>query len=434
MTKAIKHIIEIQIDKIEKIHVLDRKLPEGNGPRGLNKISAIVSLRRNKNVTTSGASGPLQPSCKMQNSNGSYLYQAKWKSTDGKDASKIHLQTNLRPQKQQKKGHPFFDQEEQMFEPKRYDVVFGLKRGNEFIVLGTTLIYIDKEMQQEEMTLPLIPINSMKKAAKCHDALSTAFVDDESRHFSLDSNAILHCSITVINQDTWYHLNMERTSQRALKNDVPTQATNPEAHGDIEVDRDYDRIEYYSEDDHEHYNNTYEDSRFDVCVGFADSKHESERSDEEKIQPEDKGGSGSNQMTISKNKSIHLHYNRENENDDNYTTHFNSFVDKKPMESEEFDNGEGNAVLQRSYFDQLTQSISSESFPEQKRPDMNFMNFAQKGFDKISKSVRVISDRGIHIFESSSDPDVDNIDDLHEENVFESIAIAFKRLKTVAIE
>jgi Cdc6-like AAA superfamily ATPase len=104
------------------------------------------------------------------------------------------------------------------------------------------------------------------------------------------------------------------------------------------------------------------------------------------------------------------------------------------MESEEFDNGEGNAVLQRSYFDQLTQSISSESFPEQKRPDMNFMNFAQKGFDKISKSVRVISDRGIHIFESSSDPDVDNIDDLHEENVFESIAIAFKRLKTVAIE
>lgn len=428
MTKAIKHIIEIKIDKIERINVLDRKLPEGNGPRGLNKISAIVSLRRNKNVTTSGASGPLQPLYKTQKSNGSYLYQAKWKSTDGKDTSKILLQTNLHPQKQQKKGHPFFDQKEQMFQPKRYDVVIGLKRGNEFIVLGTSLIYIDKEIQQKEMTLPIIPINGMKKAAKGHDALSTAFVDDENRLFSLDSKSILHCSVTVCNQDTWYQLNIERASQQALKNDVPTQV-----HGDIDLERDYDEIEYHGGDDREYYNNVYEDSKFDDCVGYAqsDSKHESERSDEENIQPEDEDGSGSNQVETSKNRSIHLHYNRDNEND---TAHFRSFVDKNPMESEDSDNVERNAVLQRSNFHQITQSISSESFPDKKRPDTKFMNFAHYGFDKISKSVRVISDRGIDIFESSSDPDVDNIDDLHEENVFESIAIAFKRLTTVAME
>jgi hypothetical protein len=62
------------------------------------------------------------------------------------------------------------------------------------------------------------------------------------------------------------------------------------------------------------------------------------------------------------------------------------------------------------------------------------MKFAQHGLNRISKSLRVISDRGLAIFESSSDPDDDDISDLYEENVFESIAVAAKRFSTIAME
>ena len=62
------------------------------------------------------------------------------------------------------------------------------------------------------------------------------------------------------------------------------------------------------------------------------------------------------------------------------------------------------------------------------------MKFAQHGLSRISKSLRVISDRGLTIFESSSDPNDDDISDLYEENVFESIAVAAKRFSTIAME
>ena len=315
MTKAIKHIVEIHIQNIQGIHVFDRKLPhqEGQGgPRGLNKISAIASIRRNKNVTTSGTSYPLQPSSNLQSSNGSYLYHANWNHSDAKDtSSRIALQTNLHPlpkQQQQKKNKNImylFDQQQQVntnkFEPKRFDVVIGLKRGNEFVVLATSLIHIDKEMANEEMTLPLIPImattsrnKSRTKGDHPHDDLTTAFADDENRYFSLDAGAVLHCSVSVSCHDTWHKkLHMERMMSQKMslfydeddttvpkmneKKEVLLQTNNPATNGDVTEESrddicDDDRtLSRRAHEEADHRRMRYDDER--RFIGRSSTKH-----------------------------------------------------------------------------------------------------------------------------------------------------------------
>jgi hypothetical protein len=476
MTKAIKHIVEIHIQNIQGIHVFDRKLPhqEGQGgPRGLNKISAIASIRRNKNVTTSGTSYPLQPSSNLQSSNGSYLYHANWNHSDAKDtSSRIALQTNLHPlpkQQQQKKNKNImylFDQQQQVntnkFEPKRFDVVIGLKRGNEFVVLATSLIHIDKEMANEEMTLPLIPImattsrnKSRTKGDHPHDDLTTAFADDENRYFSLDAGAVLHCSVSVSCHDTWHKkLHMERMMSQKMslfydeddttvpkmneKKEVLLQTNNPGAtNGDVTEEREYFSRDHYNDDYREHNNTTNEDSGYDTYVGCAQSdtsnQHESEDVDDKKIESEDTTDHESAHMTTLKKSTGHVHVDHH-EKDDISSILFCKDQEKASMESEESAEGQRNVLQTHESFSQPKQNDFPENHLHQKRRNTKLMKFAQHGLSRISKSLRVISDRGLTIFESSSDPDDDDISDLYEENVFECIAVAAKRFSTIAME
>ncbi len=178
--KAIKHNIEINIECLSGIEVWDGKRDDSSSrsSRKLNKITAILSFSRNKKIESTGLSLPLQPSRSPSN-NGSLPYKAKW----GKEKT-IVLETNLHPIKKKQ-----FPSAAATFDPKHYQIMVGLQRKDDFIILGSSMLTINGPVDYADIKLPLTHPNGHGTRQYFHD--------DNARGFSLgtDANILAHISV-----------------------------------------------------------------------------------------------------------------------------------------------------------------------------------------------------------------------------------------------
>ncbi len=225
--KGIRHWIEIHVKRLDGIHVYDDKRKPGSSVRTLKKISAIASFSRNRRTESTDASLPLIPTGgeETQNKDGSLVYYAKWNcrpskidddsnsstsmiSGDPPQAEPILLETNLHPKKKKKTRE---NDENAPFEAKDFEIFVGMRRQDEFLVFGASILTINAAVDCVNMKLPLCPLGKPKKKDKTDnddgessssksDAVDVEpihFDDDEGRKFALASDAHLIVSISV---------------------------------------------------------------------------------------------------------------------------------------------------------------------------------------------------------------------------------------------
>ncbi len=226
--KGIRHWIEIHVKRLDGIHVYDDKRKPGHSVRTLKKISAIASFSRNRRTESTDLSLPLIPTGgeETQNKDGSLIYFAKWNcrpskidddsnsstsmiSGDPPQAEPILLETNLHPKKKKKKNREV--DELAPFEAKDFEIFVGMRRQDEFIVFGASILTINAAVDCVNMKLPLYPLGKPKKKGETNsdgnesnssgsNAVNVEpihFDDDDGRKFALAIDAHLTVSISV---------------------------------------------------------------------------------------------------------------------------------------------------------------------------------------------------------------------------------------------
>jgi hypothetical protein len=206
--KTIKHNIEVNIQSISGIEVWDGKRDDYSSSRSsrrkLNKITAILSFSRNKKTASTGSSLPLQPAGieigNDNNGNGyGSLYKAKWehehehehekKSSSTCSMNTIVFETNLHPVK---KNAGIIA----AFEPKHFQIMVGLQRKEDFIILGASLLTINDPVDYADIILPLRHPNT-RNGTQQYFHNDNANASASARGFSLASDARIVARISV---------------------------------------------------------------------------------------------------------------------------------------------------------------------------------------------------------------------------------------------
>lgn len=230
--KPIKHSLRIQIKCLDGIQVWDNKRQEGSSLCKLNKVSAIVSVSRNRRTKSTGSSLPLQPAGTVetcQNVDQSFRYKAFW-DCDLKEEHTIVFDTNLhrhgkKHDKNLSRNNMNFAQQEDTFESKTFQIVVGLKRADEFIVFAASALSIHGPVDSMDMNLPLRPVGVSSPSSydlqflgssPKHQALKPVyFSQDPSRKFCLAMDACLKVTVSVHNQISWYQKQIQEMSGNA---------------------------------------------------------------------------------------------------------------------------------------------------------------------------------------------------------------------------
>lgn len=232
--KGLKHTIELKINSIEGIQVLDHKRDvSSNSLRKLNKISAIISMSRNKRTQTVGASMPLLPAVGVDSrcNDNSFRYKAIW---DEKDATSqtMKIETNLHPIKssgESRRGRSrsrtraAAHNPDQKYESKSFHLTVGLKRGEEFIIFASSAMKIDGPIQNVQIRLPLKPTgptiqDNMNENTWYQQPLF--FKQDSARKFGIAHDAYIGATISVNNATTFYQLQLQNMSQKVIDQDA----------------------------------------------------------------------------------------------------------------------------------------------------------------------------------------------------------------------
>jgi hypothetical protein len=161
MPSTVKHSIVITPIGIDGIIVYDNKRPRGKPPQQLNKISAIASLSRNRKTKTTLPTLPLVPDKNDRHYQGGLRYMTLWDSHNNEQQQygidhEILFETNLHRRSRSRRNT--FDQN---FDAKTYEVVIGLKRGQETIALAVSVLNIYGPTNGSiELELPLCPMGN----------------------------------------------------------------------------------------------------------------------------------------------------------------------------------------------------------------------------------------------------------------------------------
>ena len=209
------HTISIKPIALDGIIVYDRKRPKGRIPQQLNKISVVASFSRNRTTETTLPSRPIIPSkndrVTVQRNRGGLRYRTLWDNTrkdesirsilDDDDLGNILLETNL---------HPTIKYGMNTFETKTYEVVIGLRRGDNTIVLAVSVFNVNGPTKGEiDMDLPLFPMESedmdehsshskSSNRGEVRNMERVYFDEDEARKYAVAQNAILKVKIEIL--------------------------------------------------------------------------------------------------------------------------------------------------------------------------------------------------------------------------------------------
>jgi len=245
--KGLKHTIELKINSIEGIQVLDHKRDvSSNSLRKLNKISAIISMSRNKRTQTVGASMPLLPAVGVDSrcNDNSFRYKAIW---DEKDVTSqtMKIETNLHPIKssgESRRGRSRSRTREaahnpdQKYESKSFHLTVGLKRGEEFIIFASSAMKIDGPIQNVQIRLPLKPTgpttqDNMNENTWYQQPLF--FKQDSARKFGIAHDAYIGATISVNNATTFYQLQLQNMSQKVIDQDATAGQKNTNQNNEL---------------------------------------------------------------------------------------------------------------------------------------------------------------------------------------------------------
>ena len=148
----INHTINIRPIGVDGIIVYDQKRPKGAPPQQMNKISIIASFSRNRRTETSLPSRPLIPGVNerfsMKMNKGGVRYMTLWEDDMDDPEYEVLLETNLHTRSK-------FDTR---LEPKEFEIVVGLMRGDSTMVLGVSVLSVHGPQEEIEMDLPLLPL------------------------------------------------------------------------------------------------------------------------------------------------------------------------------------------------------------------------------------------------------------------------------------
>lgn len=160
---TVNHKIGIVPIGVNGVIVHDSKRPRGRPPQQLNKISIIASFSRNRRTETTVKSRPLIPAKQDRHrpaGRSGVRYMTLWDNNPEMiDENEVTLETNLH--QKSKKGFNF--------EPKAFEVVIGLQRGDTVVVLGVTVLNITGPTGHVvELDLPLCPMG-MEETQELND-------------------------------------------------------------------------------------------------------------------------------------------------------------------------------------------------------------------------------------------------------------------------
>lgn len=219
----VNHTIIIKPIGVDGIIVYDKKRAKGSSPQQMNKISIIASFSRNRKTRTTIKSRPLVPGVNdrmsLQMNKGGLRYMTLWDDDVDYPEHELIFDTNLHTKSRRNRT----------LEPKEYEVVVGLKRGNSTVVLGVSLVHVYGPQREVEMDLTLCPVGfedvqkfdypeenagvfsfSRDKANElgvAWDVDNVKFVDDTAREYVLAKNAIFKVRIEVVDTMSKFGMN-----------------------------------------------------------------------------------------------------------------------------------------------------------------------------------------------------------------------------------
>jgi hypothetical protein len=232
MVIVTNHTIEVTLLELSGIDVHDNLRPYGRPGRSLKEVHALISFYRKKNVETTLPSRPLKPQSKvMGNENSSIPYSAKW-AIEGRDKDqdrhkgKVLIQTNL---------HRSNKKDDSQFEVKAYELIIGLSKEDEGIVLGLSALNVRGPVLDMEVDLPLAPVGSKMFKKKSFLSLGgddnsgfnsvqpVSFKSDTGIHYKLSENARMRAKITVMESTAYLMHKMQMMSQGTISQVVTTR-------------------------------------------------------------------------------------------------------------------------------------------------------------------------------------------------------------------
>ncbi len=224
VNRGVNHTIAIRPISVDGIIVYDEKNPKGAVAQQMNKISVIASFSRNRKTQTTLQSRPIVPGVNdrfsLKMNKGGTRYMTLWDEEDmmmndqywdeDQQGQDIILETNLHTRSRRDKT----------LQPKEYEVIVGLKRGEATVVLGVSVLNVYGPQHQMEMELPLCPLGfeEIQQVQSCDESVGVSsftreraselgvawdveplrFDDDVARGYKLAKNASFRIRIEVL--------------------------------------------------------------------------------------------------------------------------------------------------------------------------------------------------------------------------------------------